>query len=120
MKKIILFIGLVALLVGCGQSGDMGTKASVMSEDFVKEKLNYPATADFERNNVWEPENEEGTEGVIMKKFTASNTFGVPIQYIYKIYMIYLGGEWTDINNWTYKYMIIEDTASGKQMRFIP
>lgn len=120
MKKLLLFIGLIALLGGCGLSGDMGTEASVMSEDFVKAKLNYPATADFERDNVWEPKNEEGTEGVIMKKFTASNAFGVPIQYIYKIYMIYLGDEWTDINNWTYKYMIIEEIPSGKQMRFTP
>ncbi len=91
-----------------------------MSEDFVKERLNYPATADFGRERVWEPKNEEGTHGIIMKKFTAQNVFGVPIQYVYKIYMMYSGGEWTDIDNWTYKYLIIEEIPSGKQDYFTP
>lgn len=121
MKKLLLLLGVVLLLGGCDASVGMRSKASVMSEDFVLQRLRYPATADFESLGViWEPENEEGTKGVLIKKFTAKNAFGVPIQYIFKIKIEFLGGEWELIENWTYDYLIIEEIPSGKQEYYTP
>lgn len=121
MKKILLvIIGLVFSFISCDSSVDIKSRASIISEDFVKERLNYPATADFGWDTVWTPDYLDENRGTLLKKFTAKNAFGVPIEYVYKIDIRYLGGEWTDTSNWTYDYLIIEEVQSRKQHYYTP
>ena len=91
------------------------TKASVMSEDFVKQRLKYPATAKFGHDVVWEPDKYDRRRATILRKFSAKNGFGVPSEYVYKMDISYSGGEWTNLKNWICNRLVIEDVASGKQ-----
>lgn len=121
MKKFLLvIIGLVFGLISCDSSVNIKSGASIISEDFVKERLNYPTTTDFDRDVVWTPDYLDENRGTLLKKFTAKNAFGVSMDYVYKIDIRFLGGEWTDANNWTYDYLIIEEVPSGKQYYYTP
>ncbi len=123
MKKILLFLlfAIAIITSSCDDVVNMGRRASIISEDFVKDKVKYPATIDFDRLDYrWEPINYDETSGIVYKKFTTKNVFGVPVQFVYKIEMSFLGGEWEDTNNWTYKYIVVEEIPSGKKYYYTP
>lgn len=93
-----------------------GTKCAIISEDFVKSKMNFPKETKIKTSgHVHEVENGKA---VILNKFTTKNAFGVEIEYVYKIWMSFTGGEWEDIENWSYSRLIIENTATGEQYEF--
>ena len=93
-----------------------GTKCAIISEEFVKSKLNYPLESKFRTStHVHEVESDQA---IILNKFTTKNAFGVTSEYVYKIWMNFNGGEWEDINNWSYSKLIIENTATGEKQHF--
>ena len=93
-----------------------GTKCAIISEHFVKSKMNYPRETKFRTSkHVHEVENGQA---VILNKFTTKNAFGVEIEYVYKIWLTFNGGEWEDIENWKYTNLIIENTATREQYKF--
>lgn len=93
-----------------------GTKCAIISEDFVKSKLKFPLESKIRTSaHVHEV---EGTQAIIMNKFSTKNAFGVTSEYVYKIWMNFNGGDWEDVENWSYTEMIIENTSTGEKEYF--
>lgn len=88
---------------------DLG-KASIIAHDFVEEKM---GECDFEDLDYRGEETLVPNRFKVLQKFTNNGE-----QYVYKIYVQYKGGEWEDINNWSYGELTIESTKTGKQFRY--
>ena len=116
MRKVLFLLVTLALSVGVyAQSNTYkdGGKCSIASPDFVKEKLNYPKTAKFNKSHVHE---ENGYQkAIVIAKLTAKNAFGVESEYVYKIWMTHNGGDWTEKENWKMTKMILENASTGEQ-----
>jgi hypothetical protein len=89
------------------------SKATIVAEGFVKEKLKYPKEVDFYGGTVHE-ENGYG-KCIVLGKFTAKNSFAVKTEYVYKIWLSHNGKDWTGQSNWAYTKLILEDTGTGEQ-----
>lgn len=93
-----------------------GRKCAIISEDFVKSKLKFPLESEIRTSaHVHEV---EGNQAIIINKFTTKNAFGVTSEYVYKIWMNFNGGEWEDVENWSYSKLIIENAATGEKTVF--
>ena len=115
MKKC-LFLMLVLVSVSVmGQEATL-TRAGIMSEYFVKARLNNPEEVKFEGG--YRGSAESSTKFMVYQKGYTKNDFGVKKSFVYKIHMIFKGGEWTEQKNWTYDLLIIEEVNTGKQYRF--
>lgn len=99
MKKH-LFLALILFsafsLSSCGNSSP---NPCLMSEDFIKSNLNYPADADFNFLDCHSTDNGNN-EFTVLRKITAKNAFGVSKDYIYKVRLKFNGGVTVDENNW--------------------
>lgn len=115
MKRILLFLTAMFCVTTISAQQIEETKATIISEDFVKKHVNYPLTVKFGRDVVWKPSQYNKQRATLLRKFTAKNDFGVPSEYVYKIDLIYNGGDWTELGNWTCYKLILEDTATGEQ-----
>jgi len=69
------------------------------SEDFIKQDLNYPRTADFSIFDCSVENNNDGSY-TILRKVRAKNAFGVESEFIYKVSLGFTGGNDIDIKNW--------------------
>lgn len=116
MKRFLFLFFALIFFLGCENKSATLTRAGIASEDFVKARLKYPAEAEFERDIRGESVSD--STFVVYQKFNAKNAFGVRSSYVYKVKMIYLGGDWADINNWTYSNLIIEDVGTGEKSIF--
>ena len=118
MKKISLWIIFLVctIMVSCEDNQPDFNKAAIMSEDFVKPRLNFPEEAVFNEDSRGSETSEY--EYDVLKKFTSKNAFGVKVSHIYKIHMIYKSEDWTDINNWTYNLLKIENIPTGEHLVF--
>jgi hypothetical protein len=89
-------------------------EAAIESEYFVKDKMKYPEEVEFDGDKRGHETSKNNFN--VFQKFTAKNSFGVKSGYVYKICMVYKGtGDWTDLDNWSYSSLTIEDTSTGKQ-----
>lgn len=70
-----------------------------ISEDFIKIDLKNPKTANFSMFDCVSEYNSDGTI-TVLKKVSAKNIYGVEKDFIYKLKLIYKGGNTIDINNW--------------------
>jgi hypothetical protein len=95
MKRIVLFL-LFVIFISCSSSPN----GCIMSEDFISEDLQNPATAEFSSFDCSCDENPDGTY-TVLRKVAAENAFGVKKEFIYKLVLSYNGEEWTDKSNWT-------------------
>jgi hypothetical protein len=86
--------------------------ACIISEDFVKEHLQYPEEADFStlRCNT----EIDGDQFVVLSYVISKNAFGVKNKIIYKIWLTYNGRNDVDIENWKCEKIILEE-ENGKQ-----
>ena len=80
-------------------SSSVDVNPCLMSEDFIKQDLNYPKTANFPFLDCHSTDNGNQTF-TVLRKISAKNAFGVEKDYIYKVEMRYKGGTAVDINNW--------------------
>lgn len=85
-------------------------KASIIAQDFVQEKM---GKCDFESLNYVGETTMVENRYKILQKFTHNGE-----QYVYKIYIQYNGGEWSNRNNWSYGELTIENSSTGKQLRY--
>jgi hypothetical protein len=93
-----------------------GYKCALISEDFVKSKLKFPLESEFKTSaHIHEV---EGNQAIVINKFTTKNAFGVTSEYVYKIWMTFNGGDWENVENWSYSKLIIENTATGEKQVF--
>jgi hypothetical protein len=103
MKKII-FALLMLLMVSC----DDQPNACIASEDFIKQDLQNPATAEFSILDCTSEINSDGSY-TVLRKVTAQNSFGVKKEYVYKLMLKHNGGDWTEKSNWTLLDMLSEE-----------
>jgi lipoprotein len=89
------------------------SKVFVMSQDFVKAKIRYPKEAKFQSNFICEQKSDGSYN--LLAKFTAKNAYGVTSEYVYKINLVYSGGDWSNRANWRCLSLILEDTSTGEQ-----
>ena len=102
--------------MSCDDNKPTLIRAGIKAEFFVKQKIKYPAEAEF----ISEHRGEQLTENKfkVYQKFTAKNAFGVKSTYVYRAIMLYSGdGDWTDENNWRCEDLVIEDAVTGEQYR---
>lgn len=113
MKKLLFLIFSVCLFIACDDNGATHTRASIISEDFVKARLKFPAEAEF--NGDYRGKTLSDSTFIVYQKFDAKNAFGVRSTYVYRAKMVYLGGDWTETSNWTYNELIIENVSTGEK-----
>lgn len=119
MKKLLLIIPLF-LVISLSMSAQYGTyrdknKCAIISEDFIKLYLQHPKEAKF--NNSQAIHEVVGSNGcTILNKVITKNSYGVKIEYTYKIWMRHNGGDWTDINNWSWTKIILEDNQGNQSI----
>ena len=95
MKKLLFVLLLSASCFGFAQT----KKACVIATDFIKDQLKYPDEAKISQFNCIQETNEDGTF-TVLNKVIAKNGFGVKTEYIFKLNLFFLGGEWTEKKNW--------------------
>lgn len=96
MKKVIFILSII--LISCGSNNNK-INACPVSEDFIKMDLNNPETAEFSSFDCSQESDNLGYY-TVLRKVKASNSFGVPKSYIYKIKLKYLGGDSFEKSNW--------------------
>lgn len=113
MKKIFILITLIISMISCEDNKPTLTRAGIISEEIVKNKMRYPAEVEFD--GEYRGKEVAANEFEVYQKFTAKNAFGVRSSYVYKIHMVYISGEWEDAKNWTYIDLTIENTATNER-----
>ncbi|MDR3140893.1 MAG: hypothetical protein LBU37_04100 [Tannerellaceae bacterium] len=84
------------------------SKSCVIAENFVKRNLKYPKEASFSLLTTIH-ESIDYRKCTVLGKVTTKNAYGVKIEYIYKVWLEYLGGDWSDINNWKQLKIVFEE-----------
>jgi hypothetical protein len=79
---------------------DENANPCIISEDFIKQDLRHPSTADFSMFDCSTDKNSDGTY-TILRKVAAQNSLGVESNFIYKLTLGFKGGDWVDMSNWT-------------------
>lgn len=69
------------------------------SQDFIKQDLKNPSSADFSSFDCSSERNSNGSY-TILRKVSAKNSFGVEKEFIYKVTLGFKGGNWVDLTNW--------------------
>lgn len=120
MRKIISFLFGFSFIVVCSSCGNGTasdeanlTRAAIIAQDFVKS--NFASDCDFSDLDI----RGEAIENVpgrfkVLQKFTSSRE-GYEQEYVYRIYIQHYGGDWTDVKNWDYGQLTIENTSTHKQ-----
>lgn len=112
MKKIILLLS-ITLTFSCNQkttesevkfSNTSGVyqesdNACSASEDFIKQDLRNPDTAEFSSLDCSVDNNDDGSY-TVLRKISAKNSFGVQSSYVYKVTLGFKGGNWVEKSNW--------------------
>jgi len=89
---------------------DWYRKASIIAQDIVQDKM---GKCDFEKLNYVGETTMVENRFKILQKFTYKGE-----SYVYRIYIQYKGGEWTNRNNWNYGELTIENSSTGEQVRY--
>ncbi len=81
--------------------------AYVISQNFVKDNIISPATADF----PIEPTNVKciGNKFIVASYLDAQNSYGAKVRKKYICCQIYNGGEWSHQANWTLEVLFVGD-----------
>lgn len=118
MRKLAICFMMLCSISAFAQNDTYRNKGNciVTAKEFVKSKLKYPKSADFEWGGVHET-NGFG-KAIVMGKFTAKNAFAMETEYVFKTWMTHNGKAWTDIKNWTLDKLVLEDVNTGKQEVF--
>lgn len=85
-------------------------RASIIAHDFVKDKMGDCSFDDLDYRGE---ETSVPNRFKVLQKFIHNGE-----QYVYKIYIQYNGGDWEDRNNWSFGELTIENTMTGKQLRY--
>lgn len=115
LSYLIAILCCIAILDSCvGSSSDEGAnlnRAAIIAQDIIKSEFN--SNCDFDDMDV------RGEETDVADRFKVYQKFSVDGQdYVYKIFIQYKGGDWSDKNNWTYGTLTIENVLTGKHKIF--
>lgn len=110
-KTLFLIVAVMAMIiVSCGSDKPSLTSAAIMAQDIIKSE--FAADCDFEDMDIRGEETSPGSF-TVYQRFTTSKYPGD--EFVYKIYMEYLGGDWTDASSWSHSGLIIENRITGAQ-----
>lgn len=113
----MVVFAIVPLFLNCSCAEEVNlTKAGIMSEHFVKARLKNPEEVKF--TGGYRGSEESNSKFMVYQKVSTKNDFGVRKSMVYKIHMIYKGGDWAEQKNWTYDLLIIEEVDTGKQYKY--
>lgn len=70
-----------------------------ISKDFIRKDLQHPSTASFSTFDCSSEVNSDNSF-TILRKVSAKNSFGLELEFIYKLRFGFTGGNETDIKNW--------------------
>ena len=112
MKKTILMIVAIMamLLMSCGSDQPTLRSAAIMAQDIIKSE--FAADCDFEDLDIRGEETSPGSF-TVYQRFTTKKYPGD--EFVYKIYMDYHGGDWTEASNWSHRGLIVENRITGEQ-----
>ena len=115
LSYLIAMLFCITMLDSCvGSSSDEGAnlnRAAIIAQDIIKSEFN--SNCDFDDMDV------RGEETDVADRFKVYQKFSVDGQdYVYKIFIQYKGGDWSDKNNWTYGTLTIENVLTGEQKIF--
>lgn len=79
---------------------DLSSKAFIISQDFVKNRLKSPASAIFSNYN-YNYKIIDSTKIQIKSCVDSQNSFGAMLRTYYSVTVGYNGGRWMNENNWT-------------------
>lgn len=117
MKKVYLIAMLfcVALLDSCvGSNSEQGTnlnRAAIIAQEIIESEFN--PDCDFDDSDIRGEETDVKDRFKVFQKFSSGGQ-----EYVYKIFIQYKGGDWSDINNWSCGTLTIENVATGEQKIF--
>lgn len=88
------------------------SKCTFIAQEFVKSKLNNPNTFLVKSSSSIHELNNN--QVYVSNNFIANNVFGIENNYVYKIWLNFKGGEWDDINNWSYSKLVLQNSNTGE------
>lgn len=91
------------------------TQAAITAQDYVKQHFFYKCK--FDDRDIRGEETSVRNRFNVLQKFTCKKD-GVERQYVYKCILQYKGGDWTEISNWDFSVLIVEDVNTGRQWRY--
>lgn len=97
-----------------GTSSDEGAnlnRAAIIAQDIIKSEFN--SNCDFDDMDIRGEETDVADRFKVYQKFSADGQ-----DYVYKIFIQYKGGDWSDKNNWSYGTLTIENVLTGEQKIF--
>lgn len=120
MKKclllMVMLLMLPSMIIANSNEDANHRRAGIMSEAFVKQRMSNPAEVKFDGDV--RGETISYNKFIVFQKFTTKNDYGVRKSYVYKVSMIFRGGDWDELKNWTYDSLVIEDVGTGKQYKY--
>lgn len=90
------------------ETGANLNRAAIIAQDIIKSEFN--SDCDFDDIDIRGEETSVPNRFKVYQKFSADGQ-----EYVYKIFIQYKGGDWSDINNWSYGTLTIENVATGEQ-----
>lgn len=109
MKKILFVLMLMFSISAFAQDySKEKSKSFVIAQDFVKKQFKHPKETTFEKLTV-KHEHIKPYHCTVLGKVTGKNAYGIKTEYIYKIWLQYLGGEWAEIKNWKQEKIVLEE-----------
>ena len=125
ISYLIAMLFCITMLDGCvgstnSENGGVNTnaetganlnRAAIIAQDIIKSEFN--SDCDFDDIDIRGEETSVPNRFKVYQKFSADGQ-----EYVYKIFIQYKGGDWSDINNWSYGTLTIENVATGEQKIF--
>lgn len=90
--------------------------ATTVSEELVKQRMHD--FTDLKFDGYARGKSIKNFKFIVYQKFTAKDASGVRRPYFYKAAMIYRGGDWEELENWSYDYLVIKDLERGEQHKY--
>ncbi len=75
-------------------------KAFIIAQDFIRNHIKAPPTADFRGDFLWRKAGLDDTY-LIMSTVHVQDSIGAMLRKKWQVKLKYNGGNWTDISNWT-------------------
>ncbi len=86
------------------------SQAYIISQNYVKEVLKAPATADFPFADYSHIKNDEDTH-TVASYVDSENSFGANVRSNWTVTLTYNGGDWANQSNWTLDRLIFDGEA---------
>ena len=114
MKKVkgLIITLLAILIIACDDNGSSATRAGIIAEDFIKERVISPSTLEYDIVGVDE---EYQNSYHVVAYIKAENALGMKVPRKASVRLRYVEGDWTEKNNWILESIRILNEATGEE-----